>query len=101
VNRLARLLLPLLAIAQLLLAVPALASVHAGAAAAAACHHCPCCPDDASSMKDCLAACTLGAAIAPSISVVFVVTQVSAVTADSSYYVPSLAEQPLKPPPIA
>ncbi len=62
---------------------------------------CPCCPDGADSMKDCLASCTLTAAIAPSICVVHVVPSVAEDFVDSSYRATALSDPPVKPPPIA
>jgi hypothetical protein len=115
VRRIARLLVkPLscvLVAAQLLLAVPVLASPQAGGS-----HHempcdqvpapagddtCPCCPDGADSMSDCLASCTFAAAIAPSLSIVHAVPTVSEAFVDSSYRATALSDPPLKPPPIA
>lgn len=107
--------MPLLIAAQLLLAVPAVASVQVPAQAQEKSHdqlpchempmsggdEMPCCPDGAESMKDCLASCTLIAAIAPGISVVPVTAQTSDSFVDSSHTVASLSEPPLKPPPIA
>jgi hypothetical protein len=52
-------------------------------------------------MKDCLASCTLAAAIAPSIFIVQVVSGVSEAFVDSSYRATALSDPPLKPPPIA
>ena len=96
--------------AQLLLAVPAMAQVQAPAGS----HHempcdelpagnnsCPCCPNGSDSMKDCLASCTLVAAIAPGISILQGVTTASEAFVDSIYRVTSLSDPPLKPPPIA
>jgi len=116
VRRISRLLArPLLFVfvaAQLLQAVPVMASAPASGSS----HHempcdqvptpagddsCPCCPDGADSMKDCLASCTLAAAIAPSIFIVHVVPSVSEAFVDSSYRATALSGPPLKPPPIA
>jgi hypothetical protein len=109
---LARPLLFVLVAAQLLQAVPVMASPQPSGSS----HHempcdqapppagddpCPCCPDGADSMKDCLASCTLAAAIAPSIFVVRIVSSVSEAFVDSSYRVTALSNPPLKPPPIA
>lgn len=109
---LARPLLFALVAAQLLQAVPVMASTQASGSS----HHempcdqlptpaddgsCPCCPDGADSMKNCLASCTLAAAIAPSIFIVHVVSSVSEAFVDSSYRVTALSDPPLKPPPIA
>lgn len=97
----------MLAAAQLLLAIPAMAS--ANAAAGSACDHagmssdhgCPCCPDDANSMSGCLAYCLLGTAVAPSLLLVFTVSHVSQEFADAADFVPTVADPPVKPPPIA
>jgi hypothetical protein len=72
-SRLTRLQVYLIVAAQLLLAVPAMSSAFvASAAESAACggmapdehgDHCPCCPDGITTMTDCLASCTLAAAI--------------------------------------
>jgi hypothetical protein len=116
VRRIARLLarpiLFVLVAAQLLQAVPVMASAQASGSS----HHempcdempapaddgsCPCCPDGADSMKDCLAACTLAVAIAPSIFSVHVVSSVAEAFVDSSYRATAPSDPPLKPPPIA
>ena len=101
--------------AQLLLVVPSMA--HApdpGAITAKHCEEmpgsmsgtahdddCPCCPDGAGSLRDCLTMCSLAAAVAPSEFVVAVTpshaTPFVEYTADPT----SLADPPLKPPPIA
>ena len=98
-------------VTQLLLAIPA------GAAASAPVHspqgscahmssapaheRCPCCPDGAGSMKDCLAACTLAATMtAPQITVPVVHSRQAVfpiLTLDAAW----TADPPLKPPPIA
>jgi hypothetical protein len=98
--------------AQLLQSAPVLASTQASGSS----HHempcdqvptpagadsCPCCPDGADSMKDCLASCTLAAVIAPSISIVHVVPRVAEAFVGSSHRATALSDPPLKPPPIA
>jgi hypothetical protein len=99
--------MPLLIAAQLLLAVPAMASVPAASPSqdmahdGSACHEMPCCPDGAESMADCLASCTLIAAVAPDISPVHVPTRTADMFVAPSSAVASLSEPPLKPPPIA
>jgi hypothetical protein len=103
----------LVVIAQLLLAVPAMAfsggsSANSGSApcdqmgmaAVSNTDHCPCCPDGANSMKDCLVSCTL-AAVAPNVhGTARVSTPVLRVDAIPFAPLVSLADPPLKPPPI-
>jgi hypothetical protein len=111
-RQLARPLLFVLVAAQLLQGVPVMASSPPSGSS----HHempcdqvptpaaddsCPCCPDGAGSMNDCLASCTLAAAIAPSIFSVHVVSSVFEAFVDSSYRATALSDPPLKPPPIA
>jgi hypothetical protein len=92
--------------AQLLLAVPAMAATitfaqGAPSSAATSGDQCPCCPDGADSMKDCLASCTLAAAALPD-------TQAPArmsaphLRVDAAPAAPlvPLSDPPLKPPPI-
>jgi hypothetical protein len=72
-SRRTRLQVYLVVAAQLLLAVPAMSSAFVAAAAeSAGCgsmapddhgDHCPCCPEGITTMTDCLASCTLAAAI--------------------------------------
>jgi hypothetical protein len=109
-RRLTKPLLLLLVATQLLLGVPAMASVHharheganpacAGMQMAKA-QHCPCCPDGVDSMKDCLAACTLGAAATPTLVVAVITT-----SPDVPFFEPARprdisSDPPLKPPPI-
>ena len=98
--------------AQLLLAVPAMASVPGASQTSATmpCDDmpmptgddpCPCCPDGATSMTDCLVSCLLAAATAPTI----LLKQVGSVPTDSFIDLPyaahTLSDPPLKPPPIA
>jgi len=92
--------------AQLLLAVPAMsANTFSGAASShsAPCDAdpCPCCPDGAASMKDCLASCTL-AAVAAFTTPVLLHAAVPAPRVDATPSAPlhSLSDPPLKPPPI-
>jgi hypothetical protein len=96
---------------QLLLAVPAMASVAASPTSAAMpCDGmpmptgddpCPCCPDGATSMTDCLVSCLLTAATAPTI----LFLQAGSVPTEGFVDLPSaahtLSDPPLKPPPIA
>jgi hypothetical protein len=102
----------LLVAAQLLLAVPAMAFVQttSGAAASSPCDdmmdstagdHCPCCPDGAGSMKDCLASCTLAAVALPNVQLPARRSAPSLrVEAMPSAPLVALADPPLKPPPI-
>lgn len=105
-RKLAKPLALILMATQLLLAVPAGASGSvdshcAGMSAHAASHHCPCCRDGVDSMKDCLASCTLAAAIAPgSVVVSFAPPQRIAFDEPRSQF-PLSSDPPLKPPPIA
>jgi hypothetical protein len=109
VRRLARHLLPLLAAAQLLLAVPAMASVQVNADAAVPCDHmvmtgdhdCPCCPDGTESMKDCLTSCLLAALITSDVAPAIAMTHMPAEYVDAEIRIPSPADPPVKPPPIA
>lgn len=111
-NRLAKPVALLVIAAQLLLGFSAMASAQAPTAAgthtpceemAAAQHNdgCPCCPDGASSMKDCLVMCTLAAAVTPSVFVFEVTPSHAVAFVEYSDYHSSLSEPPLKPPPIA
>jgi hypothetical protein len=111
-NRLAKPVALLVIAAQLLLGFSPLASARAPAAAgthapcdetAVASHNdgCPCCPDDASSMKDCLVMCTLAAAVTPSEFVVAVTPSHGVAFVEFADYVTTLSDPPLKPPPIA
>jgi hypothetical protein len=62
---------------------------------------CPCCPDGADSMKDCLVMCTLAAAVTPSVVVISVTRAHAAVVIGFPDYLTTLSDPPLKPPPIA
>jgi len=94
---------------QLLLALPAGAAAPTGShqtpceqmAGASTQDHCPCCPDGVSSMKDCLASCTLAAVM--SISTLSLVVAPSAAQAAPApmFFIPRVNDPPLKPPPIA
>jgi hypothetical protein len=111
-KRLLKPLVYLVVAAQLLLAVPAMAYVPAATAESASmpCDEmpgmgggddCPCCPEGVDSMKDCLVSCMLAAVAAPSAEIVArVIAPASRV--DSTLFTPlvSLADPPLKPPPI-
>ena len=112
VRRFSQPLLYVLIAAQLLLAVPAMASTHVGAAAShempcddrpmpADEHDCPCCPDGADSMTDCLVACTLAATAAPSLSVAHVAIAAAPPFADDFHSFDTPSDPPLNPPPIA
>ena len=111
VRRLKNLLVHVLIAAQLLLVVPAMASVPAAAPAGAEMpcdgmpmpasdDPCPCCPDGTTSMTACLVSCLLAATAAPMIFT----TQVESIPTVSFVEVPHAAnafsEPPLKPPPI-
>jgi hypothetical protein len=108
VPRLAKLLIPLLIAAQMLLAVPAMASAPAASSDEVPCHempmpadHCPGCPDGADSMNDCLAACMLAVAITSEFVVVRVAPHPATEFVDSFNRPSSVFDPPLKPPPIA
>jgi hypothetical protein len=96
-------------VVQLLLAMPAGAVASPGAAqtpcehmaGAPAGDHCPCCPDGVSSMKDCLASCTLAATVSVSLPLVPVAPARSQSLPAAASATPCTAEPPLKPPPIA
>jgi len=112
VRRFSQPLIYVLIAAQLLLAVPAMASAHVGANAAheMPCdempmdgdpHPCPCCPDGADSMTDCLVACTLAATAAPSLSVAHVAVAAAPPVVDVFHSFDTPSDPPIKPPPIA
>ena len=93
---------------QWLLAIPAGASTHETHKTACAAmpgmqadDHCPCCPDGASSLKDCLASCTLAATIPAVQFSIPVVRSHDVVTPVSTTPTAWAADPPLKPPPIA
>ena len=106
-RRLVRFLAPILLAAQLLAVLPAAAAQTAAVQASHAhCNgtppdHCPCCPDDSDSMSGCFVMCALSAAVTPSIFVIAIAPAHTAPMIDSSTYQSSLADPPLKPPPIA
>ena len=95
---------------QLLLALPAMSSAYvAPAAESAACgsmsaddhgDHCPCCPDGVTTMTDCLASCTLAAAIPEG----WVVSDPVSISVTPAPEPPTLAswvdDPPPEPPPI-
>jgi hypothetical protein len=95
----------LLVVAQLLLAVPAMAFATGGdpmgMAAMSTSDHCHCCPAGAQSMQDCLAACTLAAAAAPTMQGA-ACTMALPARVDVPLPAPldSVSIPPLKPPPI-
>ena len=109
-RRLAKPWVLLLAAAQLLLAVPAMASALVSQAAAVEMpcagmqmsgdHHCPCCPDGVDSMSDCLAACLLGVAAAPALSVGLPATSPVVAFVEPARLADTASDPPLKPPPI-
>ena len=111
-NRLTKPVALLVVAAQLMLGFPAMATAQAPAASGThtpcaempAPNHgdgCPCCPDDSGSMTGCLVMCSLAAAIAPSEFVVAVTPSHAAPFVEYSDHRTSLADPPLKPPPIA
>jgi hypothetical protein len=98
--------------AQLLLALPAMASAQTGASAAhempcdempmpAGDDPCPCCPDGANSMTDCLVACTLAATAAPSLSSGQAAFAAAPPIVEIFHSFDAPADPPLNPPPIA
>jgi len=109
-SRRTRLQVYLVVAAQLLLAVPAMSSAFVAAAAeSAACgsmpsgdhgDHCPCCPDGVTTMTDCLASCTLAAAI----PVEWIVSDPVPISPTPAPEPPTLAsyvdDPPPEPPPI-
>ena len=109
-SRFTRLQVYLIVAAQLLLAVPAMSSAFvASAAESASCgsmapddhgDHCPCCPEGITTMADCLASCTLAAAIPAG----WVVTDPVSMAAAPAVEPPTLAsfvdDPPPEPPPI-
>jgi hypothetical protein len=113
-NRWQRILVRVLVVAQLLSAVP-LANARSAARAddmpcaemmdmAAVPAHaddCPCCPDGADSLRDCLTSCTLAALALPDTHV-FARAPVPALRVDAAppAQLRSLSDPPLKPPPI-
>jgi hypothetical protein len=62
---------------------------------------CPCCPDGADSLRECLVSCTLAAAALPD-SLVLPRAAAPALRVDAAPSAPlrSLSDPPLKPPPI-
>ena len=115
VRRLARPLAFLVIAAQLLLAVPAMAnaSVSAAAATGVHCDHmkangmkahgdapCPCCPDGASSMTDCLVTCMLTAVAAPAIFVATIDVPNAPSFVQTTFAADPFFQPPLNPPPI-
>ena len=110
-NRLAKPVALLVIAAQLLLGLPAMANAHIAVSSGthvpcdemATTHHdgCPCCPDDSGSLKDCLAMCSLAAAVTPSAFVLAVTRTRVAALVEVPDVVSTLADPPLKPPPIA
>ena len=52
-------------------------------------------------MKDCLVMCTLAAAVTPSVFVVAITRARAAAVVESTDYLTTLTDPPLKPPPIA
>jgi hypothetical protein len=115
VNRWQHILVRALVVAQLLSAVP-LASAQSAvdradempcaemmgmAAMPADSDECPCCPDGADSIRDCLTSCTLAALALPDTHV-FARAPVPALRVDAAppAQLRSLSDPPLKPPPI-
>lgn len=99
----------LLLATQLLLAMPVGASSASGTQSGAcatmaeshADGHCPCCPDGVSTLKDCLAACTLAATMTSFHVTVPVVRSHDAVMPLPGIPAAWAADPPLKPPPIS
>jgi hypothetical protein len=101
--------------AQILLAVPAIAaaSVSTAGATEMPCdgmpmHEamdgddpCPCCPDGASSMTDCLVSCMLAAVAAPAITSAHFVTSHAPPYVEIPFTGDSFSSPPIKPPPIS
>lgn len=113
VRRFPQLLVYVVVAAQLLLAVPAMAAAQLGSAPnhqvpcdemsmpAAGDGPCPCCPDGADSMTDCLVTCTLAATAAPSVSISHVVSTNTPPAVETFHCFESASDPPLDPPPIA
>jgi hypothetical protein len=115
VKRWQRILVRVLVVAQLLSAAPLVSARPAAdradampcadmmdmSAMPAHADHCPCCPDGADSLRDCLTSCTLAAVALPD-TFVFSRTPVPALRVDAAPSAPlhSLSDPPLKPPPI-
>jgi hypothetical protein len=98
--------------AQLLLAVPAMAFAPVafatpaempcdGMPTPASDEPCPCCPDGATSMTDCLVTCMFSAVTAPTIVFTPAVSTPAEAIVDLPYTAETLSDPPLKPPPIA
>ena len=110
VNRIARTVVYLLVTAQFLLAVPAFANTLASATSAAAhCadmleaagdEPCPCCPDGADTLSDCMSACAIASALPASLPTLAVDRVVELVRLAPAVFITSLADPPLNPPPI-
>jgi hypothetical protein len=115
VNRWQRILVRVLVVAQLLSAVPLASAQPASdstdempcaemmdmAAMPADADECPCCPDGADSLRDCLTSCTLAALAVPDVHV-FARAPVPVLRVDAAPTAPlrPLSDPPLKPPPI-
>jgi hypothetical protein len=110
VTRRTRLQIYVVIAAQLLMAIPAMSSAFvASTLHPAACggmaraehgDHCPCCPDGVTTMADCLASCTLAAAIPPVMMVVTPVTLSIAPAPEPPAITSHFDDPPLEPPPI-
>jgi hypothetical protein len=91
--------------AQLLLAVPAVAAASVPSATSycegGASHpdKCPCCPGE--SMKDCLTACTVIAAMPASLSLPVFSPAHGSASSPEPFFAAISSDPPLKPPPIA
>jgi hypothetical protein len=112
VRRLAKPLTYLIVAVQLLLAVPSMAAAQwpASSHAEMPCDEmpmsagddsCPCCPDGVDSMTDCLVSCLLAVAATPAVLVVNILAPTAIGFTDPGHIAGTLAEPPLKPPPIA
>ena len=101
----------LLVAAQLLLAVPAMAGAPSAAALTAEmpCDDmpmhgddpCPCCPEGSDSMTDCLVSCLLSATAASTLHIIQAEPDSTRAFANPPHPAPTVADPPLKPPPIA
>lgn len=98
-RKFARPLAVLFVVAQLMSYVPP-AAAHSSSAQDSS-HSCPCCPDGARSMADCLASCTMTAFLAPSFTLPMVETMPAFAAASVAPPVQYLSDPPIKPPPIA
>jgi hypothetical protein len=111
VRRLAKPLTYFIVAVQLLLAVPSMAAAQlpGDSHAEMPCDEmpmgtdesCPCCPDGADSMTDCLVSCLLAVAAMPTVLVVNVLAPTAIGFTDPGHTAGTLTEPPINPPPIA